>query len=164
MYIHAGFWKHCSEHSLLLQNLSAPALLAYLRAIPLVLCAALLELYNHLVDPNDFSISFMTANNDCSSFTACRRPILYGPSYISYFLYQVWLAHSIRHPFLHQSSLAYLGALKAASRILSLESFRALPAAYGRILTASVQAIVLQGSHWGRELTCAYCLIAPIQT
>lgn len=36
------------------------------------------------------------ANNDCSSFTACRRPIYHGLFYTSSSLYQFWLANPLR--------------------------------------------------------------------
>lgn len=83
-----------------------------------------------------------TANDDCSSFTACRRPIIYGHFFISYFLYQVWLAHSIRHLFLHQSSLAYQFALKIASKLSLPRRSRAPFAPRHKAWNASVQAIV----------------------
>lgn len=51
------------------------------------------------------------ADNDCSSFTACRRPNYHGLCYTSSSLYQFWLANPLRHHYLRPWPRRFLPAL-----------------------------------------------------
>lgn len=94
------------------------------------------------------------ADNDCSSFTACRRPNYHGLCHTSSSLYQFWLANPLRHHCPRPWPRRFLPALLPVfSHSLPTNSLRPF-APPRRILIACVPKTAYLASHLERGV-CA---------